>query len=154
VAGTHTTSATATLLFWNLLHCPEYLAQCVKEVDTNLDRLSDEQPAYSVTQVETSLPLLRKCIKENFRITPVFTLPLERRITAPEGITISGRHIKQGVSVILCLICNNNTLSWSIFLRSLFPSRPFFLSFCLRRVSNFSSSYSDSRRGLQSCVPP
>jgi hypothetical protein len=101
IAGTHTTSATATLLFWNLLHSPENLAKCVKEIDSYLGPLGHEQLAYPVAQVESSLPFLRQCMKENFRITPVFTLPLERRITAPEGIVISGRHIKQGVSYML-----------------------------------------------------
>ncbi|KAF4873150.1 Cytochrome P450 monooxygenase gsfF [Colletotrichum siamense] len=61
-----------------------------------------EKAAYSVTEVENSLPFLRACVKENFRQTPVFTMPLARRVTAPEGIVVAGRHIKQGTSVAVC----------------------------------------------------
>ncbi|KAI3391285.1 hypothetical protein diail_7644 [Diaporthe ilicicola] len=58
--------------------------------------------AYSVTEVEASLPFLRQCVKENFRNTPVFTMPLARRVMAPEGIIIAGAHIEQGTSVAVC----------------------------------------------------
>jgi cytochrome P450 len=54
--------------------------------------------AYSVSQVETSLPYLRQCVRENFRITPVFTMPLARRVMNPDGVVIGGEHIPQGVS--------------------------------------------------------
>ncbi|KAE9579215.1 Cytochrome P450 monooxygenase gsfF [Colletotrichum fructicola] len=102
IAGTHTTSATTTLLFWNLLHSPDTLRRCVEEIDANLQPLNREKAAYSVTEVENSLPFLRACVKENFRLTPVFTMPLARRVTAPKGIVIAGRHIKQGTSVAVC----------------------------------------------------
>lgn len=98
IAGTHTTSATISLLFYHLLHAPEILKQCVEEVDSQLLPLSKDKPAYSVTEVEASLPFVRQCIKENFRLTPVFTMPLARTVMSPEGVTIAGEHIKQGVS--------------------------------------------------------
>jgi cytochrome P450 len=98
IAGTHTTSATTTLLLYHLLHAPETLAKCVSEIDDKLKPLEEGQAAYSVTEVETSLPYLRQCVRENFRITPVFTMPLARRVVAPERIVIAGRHLKQGVS--------------------------------------------------------
>lgn len=98
IAGTHTTSATTALLFYHLLHAPEAMSKCVAELDENLPSLGPDQSAYSVTNVETSLPYLRQCVRENFRITPVFTMPLARRVTAPDGVIIGGRHIKQGVS--------------------------------------------------------
>lgn len=72
--------------------------KCVNEIDSNLKPLDEDRAAYSVTEAESSLPYLRQCIKENFRLTPVFTMPLARRVTAPEGIVIADRHIKQGVS--------------------------------------------------------
>lgn len=97
IAGTHTTSATTTLLLYHLLHAPDILAKCVSEIDSNLRPL-DGRASYSVTEAETSLPYLRQCVRENFRLTPVFTMPLARRVVAPEGIVIAGRHIKQGVS--------------------------------------------------------
>lgn len=59
IAGTHTTSATTSLLFYHLLHAPEELAKCVAEVDENLTPLCDDRPAYSVSEVEASLPYLR-----------------------------------------------------------------------------------------------
>ncbi|CRK36878.1 hypothetical protein BN1708_007223 [Verticillium longisporum] len=101
-AGTHSTSATATLLFSNLLRNPEALAACAREVSDSLPPLDDDRPAYSITQVETHLPYLRACVRENFRLTPVFTMPLERRVMEPEGVFISGRHIQQGMDVAVC----------------------------------------------------
>lgn len=97
IAGTHTTSATATLLFYNLLHNPDILQNCVQEIDDKLPPLEADKAAYSVTEAENSLPYLRACVRENFRLTPVFSMPLERRVTDPEGILVAGRHIKQGV---------------------------------------------------------
>ncbi|KIX92184.1 uncharacterized protein Z520_12065 [Fonsecaea multimorphosa CBS 102226] len=102
IAGTHTTSATATLLFYHLLHNPGTMNQCVAEVDENLPPLTPGQDAYSVTVAEASLPYLKNCIKENFRITPVFTMPLARRVMSPEGIVVAGQHIPKGTSVAVC----------------------------------------------------
>ena len=98
IAGTHTTSATTTLLFYHLLHNPEYLEKCVHEIDSNLPPLNPDEAAYAVTTVETSLPFLRNCVRENFRITPVFTMPLARRVMNPAGVTIEESHIPYGVS--------------------------------------------------------
>lgn len=69
---------------------------------TQLRPLSEDLPVYSVTEVEASLPYLRLCMKENFRITPVFAMPLARRVMAPEGIEIGGRHVPQGVAIAVC----------------------------------------------------
>ncbi len=68
------------------------------EVDANLPPLVQGQSAYPIGTLEASLPYLRDCIKENFRITPVFTMPLARRVTASEGINIDGNQIPKGVS--------------------------------------------------------
>lgn len=70
----------------------------MEEVRSKLPDLGFDKVAYSVTEVEASLPFLRQCVRENFRTTPVFTMPLPRRVTAPEGIVIAGEHIEQGVS--------------------------------------------------------
>ncbi|RSL55937.1 hypothetical protein CEP53_006939 [Fusarium sp. AF-6] len=102
IAGTHTTSATATMLFYNLLHNPNVLKECVREIEEKLPPLDADNPAYSVIQVETSLPYLRACVRENFRLTPIFTMPLERQVTEPQGLSVGGRHIKQGMSVAVC----------------------------------------------------
>ncbi|KAL3490374.1 cytochrome P450 [Aspergillus germanicus] len=102
IAGTHTTSATTTLLFYHLLHNPEWMQQCVAEVDANLPRLNLEEAAYPVSAAESSLPLLRNCMRENFRITPVFTMPLARRVTNPAGVTIDGEWFPKGTSLAVC----------------------------------------------------
>jgi hypothetical protein len=74
------------------------MEKCVSEIDAQLPTLSETQPAYLFADVETSLPYLRQCVKENFRITPVFTMPLARRIMAPQGAMIGGERIPFGVS--------------------------------------------------------
>ncbi|TKW49661.1 hypothetical protein CTA1_1165 [Colletotrichum tanaceti] len=85
----------------NLLHNPEALRKCVDEVDGSLTSSSSSSPddgkeACSIAEVENSLPFLRWCVKENYRLTPVFTMPLARRVTSPEGIMAAGRHMEQG----------------------------------------------------------
>jgi len=102
IAGTHTTSATTTLLFWQLLRNPTVLSQLVSEIDSNLPLPEPDQPAHSITMLESSLPYLRDCVKENFRINAVFTMPLARRITAEEGLIIDGEHIPKGTSIAVC----------------------------------------------------
>ncbi|KIX03159.1 uncharacterized protein Z518_06710 [Rhinocladiella mackenziei CBS 650.93] len=102
IAGTHTTSATTTLLFYHLLHNPEVLAKLVSELDHNLPPLAPDQTSHSISLLEASLPYLRNCIKENFRINPVFTMPLARRVTADEGVVIDGEHITPGTSIAIC----------------------------------------------------
>jgi cytochrome P450 len=90
--------ATTTLLFWNLLHNRPTLERCVSEIDSELPVLGLRQPAYPITNLEASLPYLRNCVKENFRLTPVFTMPLARRVLAAEGLVIAGDHFPRGVS--------------------------------------------------------
>ena len=98
IAGTHTTSATTSLLLYHLLHNPNHLQTVVSELDGTLSDLQPEQEAYPVSTLEASLPFTRNCIKENFRLTPVFTMPLARRITQPHGVVIADRYLPQGVS--------------------------------------------------------
>lgn len=76
------------------------LAKLVAELDESLPPLLPDEVSHPITVLEASLPYLRNCIKENFRINPVFTMPLARRIMAKEGVVIDGEHIKQGVSVL------------------------------------------------------
>lgn len=52
----------------------------------------------SYAGIETKLPYTIACIRENFRITAVFNMPLPRLVTDPKGVYISGYHIPQGVS--------------------------------------------------------
>lgn len=75
------------------------MAKCVTEIDCHLPALCEDKPAYALAEVEAALPFLRKCVKENFRDTPVFTMPLARRVLTPEGITIGGEYIPFGVGL-------------------------------------------------------
>ena len=99
IAGTHTTAASTALLFYNLLHAPDIATKCVAEIDQYLPPLTIDHPAYSYAEVETSLPYLRQAIKESFRITPIFTMPLERYVTTPGGVVIAGEYIPEGVRI-------------------------------------------------------
>ncbi|KAJ5094796.1 Benzoate 4-monooxygenase [Penicillium angulare] len=56
---------------------------------------------YSASAVETSLPYLRNCVKENFRVTPAFTMPLARRVTKSEGLILDGNLLPVGTSVAM-----------------------------------------------------
>ena len=47
--------------------------------------------------LEAKLPYTMACIHENFRINPVFSMPLPREVTAREGHDIDGNHIPAGV---------------------------------------------------------
>ncbi|KAH7050192.1 putative benzoate 4-monooxygenase cytochrome P450 [Macrophomina phaseolina] len=104
IAGTHTTSATQAILFWYLLHNSDIMEKCVAEIDASIPPLNrpSGQHAYTASDVEASLPYLRQCIRENFRISPVFTMPMERKVMAAGGVTISGQHIPQGTNVAIC----------------------------------------------------
>jgi cytochrome P450 len=99
IAGTHTTSATTAFLLYHLLHSPKSLRRVVSELDANLPDLQHHQESYAFSALESSLPFTRDCIKENFRLTPVFTMPLARRVIQPEGVFIGERHLPAGVSM-------------------------------------------------------
>ena len=70
IAGTHTTMATTTLLIHNLLHNPSTLSALTAEIVTNLPPL-ESQASYPITNLEATLPYLRACMRENYRLTPV-----------------------------------------------------------------------------------
>jgi len=97
VAGSHSTSGTLTLLFWHLLQNPDTLAAVVDEVESTLPPLANDQIAYPIQGLESSLSYLMACVRENFRINPVFTMPLWRRVGRPGGLEIGKYHIPYGV---------------------------------------------------------
>jgi cytochrome P450 len=91
VAGSHTTATTMTFLFYHLLHSPQAMEKLERElIESNpgtrlsaVDRLADSK-------------YLQACIKENFRYTPTFVMPLPRHV--PEGgREIAGEFIPGGV---------------------------------------------------------
>jgi len=65
---------------------------CVSFAETGSETL----PAY--TGLEGKLPYGMACIRENFRTTPVFTMPLPRTVTDPNGAVVNGFSVPTGVS--------------------------------------------------------
>lgn len=96
-AGIHPPAATMSMLFWNLLHHPEVMERATAEISQRLPPMTADRPAYSSSDVEQHLPYFRSCVKESFRNTPVFTMPLERRVV-DDSTFLNGRKIPKGVS--------------------------------------------------------
>jgi hypothetical protein len=48
----------------------------------------------------SSLPFLRNCMRENFRITPVFTIPPVRRVMDPADVTSDGNCFRRGYVIL------------------------------------------------------
>lgn len=96
VAGSHTTSGTLTLFFYHLLHNPDIRQRLEDEICQKLPAI--EHGAFSFSGLEKMLPFMTACIRENFRHTPVFTMPLTRTVMDRAGILINGEWIPQGVS--------------------------------------------------------
>lgn len=89
VAGSHTTSGTLSLFFAHSLRKPEVMAQLLKELESTIGPPSGKgRKTHAVTGLEDSLPFLMACIRENFRMTPVFTMPLWRKVTQSEGFAV------------------------------------------------------------------
>ncbi|KAJ5714360.1 Benzoate 4-monooxygenase [Penicillium malachiteum] len=102
IAGIHPPSATMILLFYNLLHNKEVLDKAIAEIDLQLPPMTPGADVYSRSAVDTKLPYFRNCIKESFRISPAFTMPLARRVTQSEGIVLEGNLVPVGTSVAIC----------------------------------------------------
>ena len=96
VAGSHTTSGTLTLLIYHLLYHPEAYARLVDEIQRELPALDSE--IHGFTGLESKLPFMLACIRENFRVTPVFTMPLVRTVASPEAMSVNGVFVPPGVS--------------------------------------------------------
>lgn len=74
------------------------LAAVQEEIRQNLGPLRDNQISYQIQGLEASLPYTMACVRENFRLNPVFTMPLWRRVGYPGGINIGDHYIPHGVS--------------------------------------------------------
>lgn len=98
IAGSHTTSGTLTLLFSHLLQNPTILGKVLEEIDSNISMNPGE--VVQITGLEQQLPYSMACINENFRINAVFTMPLPRKVTSPEGIEIQGHWVPKDVSFL------------------------------------------------------
>ena len=105
VAGSHTTSGSLTFLFFNILHNAEASAKLSEEIlkSVALPEGNDAAlPAY--TGLEAQLPYAVACIRESFRVAPVFTMPLPRTVVEPAGMEVSGVHVPAGVSSLSFLV--------------------------------------------------
>ncbi|KAJ9641648.1 hypothetical protein H2204_002710 [Knufia peltigerae] len=109
VAGSHTTSGTLTLLFYHLLHNPTAAEKLTDELKLNgwLEEVPDpnkDDKSLSYSGLEMQLPYATACIRESYRMSPVFSMPLPRVICDPAGTDIDGHHIPQGAN---CSIVNH-----------------------------------------------
>ncbi len=75
-AGSHSTAASMTFLFWHLLHRRQILNKVQEEVHRGFPLLSDEQTKAGVQLqvvaylgLESKLPYLGAVMKESFRTT-------------------------------------------------------------------------------------
>lgn len=95
VAGSHTTSGTLTTFFYRLMHNHDIYERLMAELESDLPALAEGVHPY--TGLDNRLPFTMACIRENFRMDPVFTMPLPRVVTKVEGMEIDGELIPQGV---------------------------------------------------------
>ncbi|KAL4963139.1 cytochrome P450 [Aspergillus stella-maris] len=101
VAGSHSTAGTLTLLFWHLIQNPDVLGKVQEEILATLGSLPSNQTSYPISGLEASLPYTMACIRENFRINPVFTMPLWRKVGYPGGLDIGQHHIPLGTNICI-----------------------------------------------------
>ncbi|KAF2105145.1 cytochrome P450 [Rhizodiscina lignyota] len=99
IAGAHTTSATVGFLFYHLMHNHDAAKKLAAELSDNLPLYQEGGNMVLYAGIESKLPYTMSCIKENFRISAVFNMPMPRLVTDPKGVEICGRHIPQGTSV-------------------------------------------------------
>ena len=97
VAGSHTTSGSITLLLSHLLDNPATMKAVVDELDRILPTLGEEE-SYGYFGLEASLPFTQACVNESFRLSPVVSIPLSRKIAPAEGRMVDGHHLPAGVS--------------------------------------------------------
>lgn len=104
VAGSHTTAGTLGLFYAHSLRDPKVMSKLMNELDSKLgppDGVLGRQ-THPVTGLEDGLPYLMACIRENFRMTPVFTLPLWRLVTRSEGLIVGNTVLPPNVSIHAC----------------------------------------------------
>ncbi|KAH7378988.1 putative cytochrome P450 [Cadophora sp. MPI-SDFR-AT-0126] len=113
IAGSHSTSGTLTLLLWRLLHNPDILANVVQELDEALGPLPQGKIAYPVKGLDARLTYLSACIRENFRINPVFSMNLWRQVHSLEGAQIGGHMVPHGTNVCISnYVTHHNPEIW------------------------------------------
>ncbi|ENH72102.1 Pisatin demethylase [Fusarium oxysporum f. sp. cubense race 1] len=143
VAGSHTTSGTLTLLFSHLFQKPEILDRVTQELDSNLSNYTGQVISYEA--LEKDIPYTMACIHENFRINPVFTMPLPRKIMAPGGLVIQGCQIPEKTTVFaLNHVVHHNPSVWGKDHGQFIPDR--FLSPNSKELQGYLSPFSTGHR--------
>ena len=95
VAGSDTTAATLTFLFYFITREPSVQTRLREEVLPFTDANGDAKQ----TDLQ-DLPYLNGCINENLRLQPLLPATL-RRVTPPEGIHVGNIHIP-GNMIVFC----------------------------------------------------
>ncbi|KAL3459361.1 cytochrome P450 [Aspergillus heterothallicus] len=113
VAGSHSTAGTLTFLLWHLIHNPPMLARVQAEIDDKLGPLREGQISYPITGLEASLPYTMACVRENFRMNPVFSMPLWRTVRHPGGVDIAGGNVPYGTNICISnYVLHHNPSIW------------------------------------------
>ncbi len=83
------------------MHNPQAAEKLTTELCAKLPLYDEGGRELPYAGIESKLPYTMACIKENFRITAVFNMPLPRLVTSATGVDISGHHVPQGVKLTL-----------------------------------------------------
>jgi cytochrome P450 len=121
VAGSHTTYGSLVMLFKHVFDQPDVRSHVCQELDTNLP--STTVGVYPYPGLESKLPYLSAAMKESFRLTPVFQLPLPR-VIPPGGQNMAGRHLPGGTVVSSINYCiGHNRDIWGSDVEEFDPDR-------------------------------
>ncbi|KAI2780876.1 putative cytochrome P450 [Daldinia loculata] len=124
IAGSHSTSGSLSLLFWHLLHDDQALKRVDDEIRDTLGDLPDDKISYPIKGLESSLNYTGVCIQESFRISPVFTMCLWRRVLNPRGIDIDGYHVPHNTNVSISnYALHHNPKIWGADTEDFLPER-------------------------------
>ncbi|OQV08714.1 hypothetical protein CLAIMM_12942 [Cladophialophora immunda] len=94
-AGSDTTAAALSSGMYFLISHPQYFRKLREE----LDQVLPNDTAIAPYGLVKDLKFLRACIDETLRLRPPIAYGLQRIVTAPEGVTLAGRHFKHGTTV-------------------------------------------------------
>ena len=121
IAGSHTTYSSLVMLFKHISDRSDVRSHVYQELDKNLP--STPVGVYPYPGLESKLPYLSATMKESFRLTPVFQLPLPRVIPAG-GQPMAGQHIPGGTVVSSINYCiGHNPHIWGRDVEEFKPDR-------------------------------
>ncbi|KAK1625366.1 cytochrome P450 [Colletotrichum phormii] len=94
-----------------VLQNPAVHERVVEEVDVVVENVGSA--IVPIKDLETKLPYVMACLDENFRMNSVFTMPLERKVTATEGFEIEGHVVPKGTGLFsLNHVVHHNPVIW------------------------------------------